>query len=176
MKISRSEQKRRVKELEALVHQLVTLPVSVQGKAPCTVEVLELIKETATLKGGARKRQIKYITKILKTEPTDELYGFLTRQRGAALVKNKMLHEIEYLRDTLLNEAIEQRRICAENHADFSEHWPSDTVKEILNKYPQADDSTMKRLSFLFARTRSIKHSRELFKYLRSVQEQHQAS
>lgn len=176
MKISRSEQKRRVKELEALVHQLVALPGSVQTKAPCSAEVQELIKETGALKGGARKRQIKYITKLLKVEPADELYDFLTRQRGTALVEKKMLHEVEYLRDTLLNEAIEQRRICAESQADFTEHWSSETIREILKKYPHADGSTMQRLSFLFARTRSIKHSRELFRYLRSVQEQHQAT
>lgn len=174
MKLSRSEQKRRVKELEALVQQLVALPMSLVDKAPCTPEVLELIKDTVTLKGGARKRQIKYITKVLKTEPADQLYDFLSQQRGASLAEKKMLHEIEYLRDTLLNEAIKERRLCTENQVDFTEHWVSVTVREILEKYPQADASTMQRLSFLFARTRSVRHSRELFRYLRSVQEQHQ--
>ena len=64
--VSRSEQKRRAKDLEKLALELCDLPDSDLQKLPCEPVLREDIKETKTLKGGARKRQIKYVAKSLR--------------------------------------------------------------------------------------------------------------
>jgi len=89
MELSRSEQKRRVKQLGKLVVELADLPPVLLNKLPAEEEVRLLLKEVADLKGGARKRQLKYITKLLRNEPVEELYSFLAERRGTNLVKKK---------------------------------------------------------------------------------------
>ena len=65
VRISRSEQKRRIKEVEKLVRELAELPEPVLKKLPGDKELRLLFIETLGLKGGARKRQIKYITRYI---------------------------------------------------------------------------------------------------------------
>lgn len=170
--LSRTEQKRRIKEVEKLVKGLVELPVQQLSKLPCNSEIVDLFKEIHLLKGGARKRQIKYITKMLKNEPLEELYTFVAQRKGSALRENKQFHELEYLRDSLLDEAIEDRKILRSEQQELSETWSSETVAEIKRLFPRIDDVALKRLSAIFARTRQIRHSREIFRILRAAQEQ----
>ena len=174
--ISRSEQKRRIKQLEQLVEETSRLPLSMIDNLPCSDEISDLFREVATLKGGARKRQVKYITKLLKNEQEqiDSLYSFVSKKQGSALKKKKEFHEIEYIRDSLLNEVIEQRRIARQNHEELDEDWSSEVVAEVGRRFPGVDEKALKRLALLFASTRSPKHSREIFRLLRASQEQEQ--
>lgn len=171
VQMSRSEQKRRIKQLEKLVTELSNLPTSLIEQLPCAEEIRGLFHEAATMKGGTRNRQVKYITKHLKNEPVEELYAFLSQKKGADLQEKKAFHDVEYLRDALLNEAIEQQRIASHDHEEFEEDWHSSTVKEICDAYPGLDRLLLTRLAWLYARTRSRKHSRELFRIIRSAQE-----
>ncbi len=172
MQLSRSEQKRRIKEIEQLVRELVELPAQVLTKLPCDEELIFLFKETPSLKGGARKRQIKYITKILKKEPVTELYDFLSKRKGASLHRKKQFHELEYLRDNLLDEAIALRKVLRSQQQELSETWESETIGEIQKQFPAIDPVALSRLSAIFARTRQPRHSREIFRLLRAAQEQ----
>ena len=172
MHISRSEQKRRVKEIETLVIELAKLSRQVVEKCPCSQEVRELLKEAGELKGGAKKRQLKYITKLLKEEPLDELYKYLADRKGGELVKNKQFHEIEYWRDSLLNEAIEAKKQCAVENLEWNERWDSKIAVSIANELPGAEKNTLLRLAFLFVQTRNPRHSREIFRYLMAIREQ----
>ena len=172
MHISRSEQKRRVKEIETLVVELAKLSRQVVEKCPCSQEVREFIKEADGLKGGAKKRQLKYITKLLKEEPLDELYKFLADRKGGELVKNKQFHEIEYWRDSLLNEALEAKKQCATEHVEWTEQWGSKVAVSIAHELPGAAEKTLLRLAYLFVQTRNPRHSREVFRYLMAIREQ----
>jgi len=172
MQISRSEQKRRIKEIEQLVGELAQLPVSELNKCPCSDEIRTLLKETAALKGGARKRQLKYVTKLLKDEPLEELYQYLAQRKGRALVQKKQFHEVEYLRDALLNEALEEQQRCKQEEEPWSELWESRVVEEILQQFPKAEKNTLLRSSFLFTQTRNPRHSREIFRYIMAQFEQ----
>ena len=104
MELSRSEQKRRIEQLENLVLELAALPPALLNQLPAGEEVRALLKEAAGLKkDGARKRQIKYITKLVREEESGEkLYAFLAERRGTELRKKKQLHEIAYMRDALI--------------------------------------------------------------------------
>ncbi len=172
MQLSRSEQKRRIKEVEQLVRELVDLPRQEVKKLPCDQEIVDLFVEVHSLKGGARKRQIKYITKMLKSEENTELYGFLEKKKGASLQQKKAFHELEYLRDRLLEEAIEKRKVLRSEQQELTETWESETIQEIEKLFPAVDIIALSRLSSIFARTRQPRHSREIFRLLRAVQEQ----
>lgn len=172
IQLSRSERKRRMKEVGRLVRQLIELPAQDIKNIPCDPQIIELLLEAQTLKGGTQKRQIKYITKKLKDEPVSELYGCVAGKKGRALQRNKQFHELEYYRDTLLNEAIAARKALAYEQQDLAEAWSSTTVDEIRKKIPTVDPVALKRLSAIFARTRQPKHSREIFHLLRAASEQ----
>jgi len=172
LEISRSEQKRRVKQVEMLVAELGGLPLSLIGQLPCSEEIRTLLRDASSMKGGSRKRQIKYITKLLKDEPLEELYTFLSERKGAALQEKKEFKEVEFLRDALLNEAIEQQREAEMEHSTLEEDWQSRVVEKICDDFQAIDRALIKRLAWLYARTRDKKHSRELFRLLRAAQEQ----
>jgi len=173
--LSRSEQKRRMKQLEKFVQELSQLPATVVTTLPCDEAIRDLVVETSSLKGGSRKRQIKYITKLLKNEKSeslDELYEFLSKRRGNALQNAKEFHEIEYLRDALLSEAIEQRQLAQHRRFEWEEDWSSRILSQVLEEFPEIDRKLLSRLAWLYAETRNRKHRREIFRILRSAQEQ----
>ncbi|HHD63327.1 MAG TPA: DUF615 domain-containing protein [Desulfobulbaceae bacterium] len=172
IQLSRSERKRRIKKVEQLVRQLVELSEQDIKKLPCDHQILELFLEAQPLKGGTKKRQIKYITKILKNEPISGLYDFLARRKGRALKNKEQFHELKYFRDTLLNEAIAARKVLRSEQQELAETWASATIDEITKKIPTVDAIALSRLSAIFARTRQARHSREIFRLLRAAREQ----
>ena len=139
VRMSRSEQKRQIKQLENLVAELSTLPSSLIDQLPSTEEIRSLLHEAGQMQDGSRKRHIKYITKKLKDEPVEELYTFLSQKKGTDLQEKKIFHEAEYLRDSLLNEAIEHQRIASRDHIQLEEDWPSSIADEICSKYSDLD-------------------------------------
>ncbi len=172
MKLSRTEQKRRIKEIEKLVISMAALSAPVIDTAPCSEESKELLKEVSSLKGGARKRHLKYITKLMRNDDLDDLYDFLAERKGAVLSEKKQHHETEYQRDTLLNEAIEQKQTCLENEIEWVEQWGSKTVEDICRELSGVDPILLHRLSYLFVQTRNPRHSREIYRYLFALKEQ----
>ena len=172
MEISRSERKRRIKQLEQLIREISALPERVIAQIPCDAETRELFMQAAGMKGGDRNRQVKYITKLLKHEPVEKLYTFLSNRKGGALQENKEFHELEFYRDALLNEAIDLYREAQENQEELNEERPGRVVGEISKKFPGIDQKALTSLAWLFARTRNRRHSREIFRLLRSVHEQ----
>jgi ribosome-associated protein len=171
MDISRSEQKRRMKMLEELVAELCTLPAGVIRQLPLADEVRELLAEAAVMKGGTRNRQIKYVTRLLKDEPAEQVYDFLARRKGAVLQEKKAFHELEYLRDALLSEAIACRQEAEAHQKAFGEDWQSRVVEEITLALPRVDGRAMTSLAWMYAQGRNPKYSREIFRQLRAAQE-----
>jgi ribosome-associated protein len=171
MNLSRSEQKRRVKQVGKLVVELATLPAGLLGKLPVDKEVRLLFQEVAGLKDGPKKRQLKYITKLLRDTPTEELYAFLKKRKGTELHKEKQVSELEYLRDILLEEAIAVRRVAKAEYLDLTEDWSSAVVEDIAAELPSVDQHELHRLAFFFAISRNKQHSREIFRLLQAAQE-----
>ena len=171
MQISRSEQKRRIKEVEQLVTELVALPPQMFDRLPFPDDLKPLLREAVKLEGAGKQRHVKYITKLIQEHPLDELYDFVGKHRGKALAERKQLHTLEFYRDALINEALEQRQICHENRTDWEENWTSETLTELKVHMPEIDILTLSRLSYRFAQSRNPRHSREIFRYLRSIHE-----
>ncbi|MCL1980268.1 MAG: DUF615 domain-containing protein, partial [Proteobacteria bacterium] len=152
MQISRSEQKRRVKELERLVAELVDLPASLVNKAPVPEEFRQQVRETAGLRGSARQRQIKYLTKVAQQFPLEPLYDLISQHRGQGLAKKKQLHALELYRDALIEEALAQQHGRRVGEAS-EEQWSSQTITELQAEMPEIDPLALMRLAALFART-----------------------
>ena len=179
--LSRSEKKRRAKGIEQLVHELAALPVNVIVSLPCDPEVRDQIRAAKNLKGGAKKRQLKHVTKTLRDRPVDDLYDFLAKKKGSALKKKREFQEIEYLRNLLLNEALalyndtlQQGRYFAEGNeaGDFLEN--SEALSFIAARFPYIDIILIKNTAEQFAKTRNRKFSRELFRIIQAAFEKTQ--
>jgi ribosome-associated protein len=174
MQISRSEQKRRFKEVEKLVAELVQLPGPALKQVESLAEICDQLIETAASKGSVRQRQIKYLTKFVVRLELEPLYDLVGQYRGKKLSEKKQQHRMEFYRDALINEAIAVQEELDEYDETLGEDWESETVAELQGKLPDIDPMTLTRLSALFARTRNTRHSREIFRYLKSVDEMRQ--
>jgi ribosome-associated protein len=171
MELSRSEQKRRIKQIEILAEELASFSSALVEQLPVSLEIRGLLHEAAALgPNGARKRHIKYITKLLREEALEPLYAFVSERKGKELENKKEQHEIEYLRDSLIDEAITSRRQAKAQQEEFTEHWPSRCIEEITAQLPGVDVQELRRLSFLFAMSRNKRYSRELFRLLEAAQ------
>src|SRR5210317_1929207 len=171
--LSKSERKRRAKGVEQLVNELVLLADSEIVSLPCEQEIKEEILAAKSLKGGTKKRQLKYATKLLRDKPVEELYDFLARKKGSHLKQNREFHELENFRNLLINEAVQLYEDAMDNNGYISENEPtglladSEAIDAIVACFPQVDQVQLRNLAIQFARTRNRKFSRELFRILK---------
>ena len=175
--LSKSEKKRRAKGIEQLVYELASLPDREIVTLPCDLEIQEEIRSAKNLKGGAKKRQLKYATKLLRDKPVDELYDFLARKKGSLLKKNREFHELEHFRDHLISEAVQQYDDMIQNGGYINENeqfgfsWESEALDNIVYHFPDVNQTSLKNTAIQFARTRNKKFSRELFRILKAALE-----
>ena len=175
--LSKSEKKRRAKGIERLVSELVALPLGEIASLPCDQEIREEIGSAKNLKGGARKRQLKYATKLLRDKPAEELYDFLARKKGSMLKEKREFQELEHFRNLLINEAVQFYDEKMHDNGYVNEIEPveflpdSMTIRDIVNNLPEVDQVSLKNAAIQFARTRNRKFSRELFRIMKAARE-----
>jgi ribosome-associated protein len=180
--LSKSERKRRAKGIEQLVYELASLPDRVIVALPCDQEIKEEIRSAKNMKAGAKKRQLKYVTKLLRNKPVEELYDFLALKKGSLLKKNREFHELEYFRNLLITETVELYDGVMNNDGYLSEMEPLDLLREsvaldaIVDHLPDIDKALLKNTAIQYARTRNKKFSRELFRILKAAHEKIQYS
>jgi ribosome-associated protein len=178
--LSKSEKKRRAKAIEQLVLELAALTQAELKNLPCDQEIREEIISAKTLKGGSRKRQLKYVTKLLREQSVEELYDFLAEKKGSALKKQQEFHELEHLRNLLINEAVQGYEAHKYQEGFLNEDEPgeflddSETIDLIITHLPLVDQSLLKNTAMQFARTRNRKFSRELFRIMKAALEKGQ--
>ena len=170
MESSRSARKREMQQLERLAAALGDLPARLHSLLPCPEEIREQIGRAQAMKGGARQRQIKYVTKLLQAEADqDALYHFLDQHRGRALAEAKRQHLLERWRDALIDEALAR---AEESNGDLPEQWHSAILDEVQAELPRLDRNSLERLACRFARTRDPRASREIFRVFKSALEE----
>lgn len=182
LQLSKSERKRRAKDVEKLVYELASLPHSEIKTLPCDQEIKEEILSAKDQKGGAQKRQLKYATKLLREKPVDDLYDFLAKKKGSSLQKNREFHNLEHLRDILVNEALQQYEDMMQNNRYINEDDPydilgeSDALAAISEQLPDVDQTLLRNTAIQFVKTRNKKFNRELFRVLKAEFEKEQFS
>jgi ribosome-associated protein len=180
--LSKSEKKRRAKGLEQLVSELAALAPGEIAALPCDAEVRREIAGARNCKGGARQRQLKYATKLLRERPVEELYEFMARKKGSMLKDKREFQEIEHFRNLLVSEALQLYEERRSDHGFVKEEEPgeflhdSETLRTIRERLPEVDQSMLKHAAMQFARTRNRKYSRELFRIMKAAMEKAQYS
>jgi ribosome-associated protein len=170
--ISRSEKKRIYKQVEELAREVADLSDKDLKKFPGGTVIHEEIIATRGLKGGSRKRQIKYLAKVLRQGPIEEIYLFVTSRKGSDLHAKRQFHAAERMRDTLINEAMEIHQKCLGMQVPFDLDWESDFMAEILTQYPYLDETELRRVIHQYVTTRDKLQYRELFRMMKAAVEQ----
>ncbi|UCD65345.1 MAG: DUF615 domain-containing protein [Deltaproteobacteria bacterium] len=180
--LSKSEKKRRAKGIEQLVFELAALPLGEIASLPCEQEIRDEISSAKNLKGGARKRQLKYATKLLRDMPIEDLYDFLSRKKGSMLKEKREFQELENFRNLLLTEVVKLYEETMQSNGFLNESEPeellhdSETIQAILLHIPDIDETQLKNTAIQFAKTRNRKFSRELFRIMKAATEKAQFS
>lgn len=180
--LSKSEKKRRAKNVEKLVFELIELAANDIESLPCPPVFRDEIGKAKKLKDGARKRQVKYIAKILRQEVEiiTELMRFLETSKGSKLKETSELHELEKLRDAIINEvlvhycdATVEKRMPQQL---FEELKFSDALSEALSRFPGLEIADLQKAAIQFARTRNKVYGRQIFRILKAALERQKYS
>lgn len=169
MKLSKSEIKRRFKRIEEVARELADFSNRDLNNLPGSDFFHEEIKNTRGLKGGARKRQIKYLAKVMRDEPIDEILNFLAADKGSKIQEKRMFHEAEHLRDAVINEAIQIRDDCLSEGEIWEMDWHSETIPAAVEKLPQLSEDAVRKSVYQYVKSRNAVHSRELFRMILSA-------
>jgi ribosome-associated protein len=178
--LSKSEKKRRAKGLEELVSELAALSPGEIAALPCEEEVRKEITGARNCKGGARQRQLKYATKLLRDKPVEELYDFMARKKGSMLKDKREFQELEHFRNLLVTEALQLYEEKRNDNGFLNENDPgeflhgSETLQTIAKHLPEVNQDLLKNAAMQFARTRNRKFSRELFRIMKAALEKAQ--
>lgn len=172
--LSRSEQKRRAKGLEELAAELAELSANDIKRLPCEDFLKDEIRGTAAMKGGSRKRQLKFIAKQLREMEVEPLFQFLSEQKGSKLKQNKAFHELERLRDDIVTEAFEAAREGEGRGDRLDDSWQSEVIPQVASQFPALDQPAVKSAAIKFARSRKPLFSREIFRLLKAAKEKSQ--
>ncbi len=169
--LSKSELKRQHKQVELAAREIVQLNDDELNRLNLGPEAIETVQLCRRLKGGALKRQIKFLAKLLKQEPLDDILRLLAFQKGSKLRENKLHHEAERLRDAVINEALAARDEALRTDVMMEMDWPSEAIAEAVKRFPDADEGELRRSAYQYVRSRNRVHSRELFRLLRAAAE-----
>lgn len=170
--ISKSEQKRIYKQVEELAREVADLSDKDLKKFPGGTVIHEEILATRGLKGGSRKRQIKYLAKVLRQGPLDDIYLFVAKRKGSSLHAKKQFHAAERVRDTLINEAMEAQQQCFSKQIPFEPDWQSHVIPQIVDEYPGTEEEEIRRVIYMYVKTHNKLHYRELFRVIKAAVEQ----
>lgn len=170
--VSKSEKKRQFKQTEKVAVELADLSNSELKNLDCSEDLKQEIFATRGLKGGARKRQVKYLAKVMRQEPLDGIYAFLEQRKGSNLKSKQKLHEAERLRDTLINEALEDYQQCQKDQRAWEMDWPSDEIPAVTSRYPELVELELRKSIYSFAKSRNKMHYRELFRMIKAAIDQ----
>lgn len=170
-RISRSQKKQQAKNIEQLAKELVELSESNIKHLPCDSFLQQEIINTKSLKGGAKKRQVKYIAKELRHGSPDNLLLFLEKHKGSKLKKNKEFHELERLRDMIITEVIASVKQARADNSRLSEEWQSKAINSASNKLPDLNITAVQKSAIRFGITRKPVYSREIFRLLKAAAE-----
>lgn len=170
-RLSRSEIKRQHKQIEMAAREILVLNKAELGRLNLDSEIVEAIQLTRSLKGGALKRQTKYIAKLLKEEPIGEILEKLKLMRGSKLQEDKFHHVAEHYRDEIINEALDARDQCIMTGVEFEMDWPSDAIDAAVAEFSDIDEKDVRRSAYQYVKTRNKVHYRELFRAMRAAVE-----
>lgn len=156
--ISKSQRKRDMHALQVLGQQLVELPKEQFEKITLEENLRDAIVDARHIRQhGARKRQLQYIGKIMRSIEAKPIQEQLDTLQGQSSQATQALHNIERWRDRLLKEG-------------------DNALEELVKLYQQADRQYLRQLlrnaQKEMLANKTPKSTRTLFRYLRELFDQ----
>lgn len=125
--VSKSEIKRDAEDLKQLGEKLVNLTKANLTKVPLDDSLKDAIELAQRLQKEARRRQLQYIGKLLRSIDAEPIREALEKIENKHNQQQAMLHKLEILRDELV----------AKGDA---------ALTDLLNKHPSADRQQLRNL------------------------------
>lgn len=171
MEISRSEKKRQAARIEKLAGELAALSPNEIKALPAPDELRAALRAARAMKGGALRRQIKFLAGELREMDYAPLADFLAARKGSHLRQREDFHELETLRQGIISDVLQAIDEARSRDAAPPSEWPSPALDEAGRRFPALDRHAIRTAAERYARTRKIIHSREIFRQLKAGQE-----
>ncbi len=167
--ISRSEKKRRAKGFEQLTLELIQLRGAEISALPVDDFLKKDIKDAAGLKAGARKRQIKYISKQLRAMDSAPLLTFLSERKGSHLQQTQMFHRLEHWRDEIISAAIQALQDAQQDDTPIDEGWSTKLLDDLEEELPGLNRQSVSKAAIRYAINRKPSLQQEVFRLLKAA-------
>jgi ribosome-associated protein len=154
--VSKTELKRDMEELQKLGEELVGLKPSVLEKFPIPEDLAHAISDAQRFKNEARRRQLQYIGKVMRTIDIEPLQAALDKYRNKHSQASAELHRLEQLRDDIVEKG-------------------DAAINDVLEAYPSADRQQLRQLARQAnkekAQNKPPRAYREIFQILKALHE-----
>ncbi len=167
--LSKSEKKRQHKHGEKIAAALVELSGAELAGLCCSEALKEEIKIAQECKGGARKRQVKYVAKMMREEPLEPIYQFLEKRKGSQLRANQQFHEAERLRDAVVNEAMAASQQALQYQIPWEPDWESEQIPLLLETLPGVQEKELRRAVYSYVKSHNRRYLREVFRIIKAA-------
>lgn len=156
-KISKNQIK---KEMEILRHhakQLTTIPEEELHHLE-DIKLVEAVKEAKKIhKGNAKKRQIQYITKLIRDGNIEAVQHLVELYDSSSKTHIARFHHLETLRDRLMNDTKSTLSELIELHPDMDRQALRHLVKQAIKERSEEKESLI--------------YYRKLFQFLKALDE-----
>jgi ribosome-associated protein len=155
---SKSQRKRELQQLLQLTEKALSLSDEKLAKTGIDENALDALREARKMKAsGARNRQLKYISKLIRSEDVSIIEKYLDEAEQSHINEKHFFHQLEKWRDRLVEEG-------------------DAALAEFLAEYPATDRQQLRTLIRTAQKEQQQEKpptaSRKIFKYLRQLAEQ----
>ena len=152
---SKSQVKREMLRLQDLGEDLTRLNPDTLESIPMSDRLADALREMRRLtKHEARRRQLQFIGKLMRSEDAEAIAGALQRLEAGSAARKRRLHELENWRDRMIDEGDE-------------------AVAQFVVAFPDANPQQIRQLVRGARKEREMDKppaaSRKLFRYLREI-------
>ncbi|KMK50554.1 hypothetical protein RO21_11065 [[Actinobacillus] muris] len=152
--VSKSEIKRDAEQLKKLGESLIGLNAVNLAKMPLQENIREAIELAQRLRLEARRRQIQYIGKLLRSVDPEPIQEALDKVENRHNQQQALLHKLELVRDQLVAQGDE-------------------ALSALIEEYPTLDRQHLRQLIRAAQKEKQAnkppKNYREIFQYLKSM-------
>lgn len=157
--VSKTEMKEDMEALQVLGEELVGLKPAVLDKIPLREELRDAIDNGQRFKNEAKRRQLQYIGKLMRSEDPEPIQAALDKIRNKHSQMTAELHKLETLRDRVVEEG-------------------DSAIADVMERFPNADRQRLRQLSRQAAKekqnSKPPKSYREIFQVLKGLLDEEQ--
>jgi ribosome-associated protein len=154
---SRSQVKREMEALQELGKRITELRPDQQAQVPMDERLANAVAEMRRISShGARKRQLQFIGKLMRTADAEAIREAVDRFDSASAAHNQLFHALEQWRERLIS-------------------GDNDVLQAYIEEHPQVDVQHLRQLVRNAKKERDQNkppaQARKLFRYLREISE-----